>query len=156
MHNLMIQQIESIIEDEKNIIANLANISALINMNFENINWVGFYFYENSQLILGPFQGNVACTRLYPGKGVCMKAMETRTVQNIADVHTFKGHVVCDSASMSELVIPLVINDEPYGVLDIDSPVKNRFSEKDQKAFEEIGHIIERMISESTKKGKSE
>lgn len=146
-HKLLINQVKSIIEDETDLIANFANVSALINMSYENINWVGFYFYKENQLVLGPFQGKVACTRLYPNKGVCMKAIETKSTQNISDVHLFEGHVVCDSDSNSELVVPLFINNKPFAVLDIDSPIKGRFSKDDQKTFETIVDIlIERVL----------
>ena len=146
MHKLMIDQVKAIIEDENDLIANLANVSAVINMNYENINWVGFYIYKDNELVLGPFQGKVACTRLFHGKGVCMKALETKTTQNIKDVHQFEGHVVCDADSKSELVVPLIIDDEVYGVLDIDAPVYERFSSEDQMAFETIGKIVSEKI----------
>lgn len=146
-HNLMIEQIKSILEDETDSIANMANVSSIIKMNLPDLNWVGFYLYKEDQLVLGPFQGNVACTRLYKGKGVCSKAIETNTIQNIPNVDDFPGHVVCDAASKSELVIPLYINSKPYGVLDIDAPVYNRFSQEDQDAFEAIGKILEQKLS---------
>lgn len=144
-HNLLIKQIESLLEDEKDTIANLSNITAAINMNMNDINWVGFYIYKESELVLGPFQGQVACTRL-KDKGVCITAINQRTTQNVPDVHAFEGHVACDSASNSELVIPLFIDDKPYGVLDIDSPKFNRFTAKDQETFEIIGKFIEKHI----------
>ncbi len=146
-HKLLIQQIESILEDETDSIANMANVSSIIKMNMPDLNWVGFYLYKEDQLVLGPFQGNVACTRLYKGKGVCSKAIETNTIQNIPNVDEFPGHVVCDAASKSELVIPLYINNKPYGVLDIDAPVYNRFSQEDQDAFEAIGKLLEQKLS---------
>lgn len=140
---LLINQVKAIIEDETDLIANLANISALINMNMEDINWVGFYLYKDNELVLGPFQGKVACTRLYHGQGVCMYALENKAVTNIADVHQFEGHVVCDSDSESELVVPLYKDGEAFGVLDIDAPIKNRFTKDDEETFKEIGLIIE-------------
>lgn len=145
-HKLLIQQVKAIIEDETDLIANLSNISSVIKMNMEDINWVGFYLYKDNHLVLGPFQGNVACTRLYPGKGVCSKAIETNTTQNIPNVHNFEGHVACDSASNSELVIPLYMDNKPFGVLDIDSPLLNRFNQQDQETFETIGRILEEAL----------
>lgn len=139
---ILVQQVESLIEDETDLIANLSNISAVIKMMFDDINWVGFYIYKDDHLVLGPFQGNVACTRLYPQKGVCSYAIETRTTQNIPDVHQFASHVACDSSTNSELVVPLFINNEPFGVLDIDSQSFNRFSSEDQVLFEQIGTAI--------------
>lgn len=148
MNNLLVEQIKSIIEDESDIIANLANISAIINMNYDNLNWVGFYIYKNNELVLGPFQGNVACTRLRHGVGVCMHALETNSTQNIPDVHQFKGHVVCDAASQSELVIPIYIDNKSWGVLDIDAPIKNRFSSDDEKTFEKVVSILINKITQ--------
>lgn len=147
-HTLLIQQIESILEDETDVIANLANVSAVIKMNMEHINWVGFYIYKEDELVLGPFQGNVACTRL-KDKGVCISALNQKQTLNVPDVHVFEGHVVCDSASNSELVVPLFIDDKPFGVLDIDSPNFNRFTEKDQETFEIIGKILETHLSKA-------
>ncbi len=142
MNHLLIKQAQALIEEESDFIAICANISALINMSFENINWVGFYFYKHEQLILGPFQGKVACTRLYHGKGVCMKAIETRQTQNIKNVHDFEGHIACDSDSKSELVVPLFLNEKPFAVLDVDAPIYSRFSDEDQELFEAIVSIL--------------
>lgn len=141
MNNTLLKQIKSIIEDETDLIANLANISAVINMNTEDINWVGFYLYKDDELVLGPFQGNVACTRLKE-KGVCIHALKTNTIQNIPDVNQFEGHVVCDANSKSELVIPIYINNQPFGVLDIDSPIYNRFTQEDENLFKEIVQLL--------------
>lgn len=141
MNNTLLKQIKSIIEDETDLIANLANISAVINMNTEDINWVGFYLYKDDELVLGPFQGNVACTRLKE-KGVCIHALKTNTIQNIPDVNQFEGHVVCDANSKSELVIPIYINNQPFAVLDIDSPIYNRFTQEDEKMFYEIIQLL--------------
>lgn len=142
MNTLLIKQAAALIEDESDVIAILANISALINDTYENLNWVGFYLFKKDHLVLGPFQGKVACTRLYPGKGVCSHALKTRTVQNIPDVHAFPGHIACDSASNSELVIPLYIDDAPFGVLDIDSPLHQRFTSEDEATFAALGALL--------------
>lgn len=120
-YNRLTKQAVAIIEDEPDVIANLSNISALLNMELEDINWVGFYLLKGEQLVLGPFQGKVACVRIPVGRGVCGTALSEDTVQRIDDVHQFEGHIACDAASNSEIVIPFRIGGELYGVLDIDS-----------------------------------
>ena len=129
------QQAVGLIEDETDLIANLANLSALLNMELNDINWVGFYLFKENELVLGPFQGNPACIRITIGKGVCGTAFSTNTVQRIDDVHQFAGHIACDAASNSEIVIPFYRNGELAGVLDIDSPNIARFSEIDEKGL---------------------
>ncbi|XWN52913.1 GAF domain-containing protein [Anoxybacillus flavithermus] len=130
---LVIEQLQALISDEKNVIANLANAAALLNYFLHDINWVGFYVAEGNELVLGPFQGLPACVRIPFGKGVCgTAAIEKRTVR-VADVHTFPGHIACDAASQSEIVVPMMKNGVVIGVLDIDSPIKNRFDEIDEQ-----------------------
>lgn len=129
------QQALCLIEGETDVIANLANLSALLNMELDNINWVGFYLYKNNELVLGPFQGKPACIRIAVGKGVCGTAFSTKTVQRVDDVHQFAGHIACDVESNSEIVIPFYKNGELFGVLDIDSPNIARFSEIDEKGL---------------------
>lgn len=129
------QQAIGLIEGESDFIANLANLSALLNMELDNINWVGFYLYKDNELVLGPFQGKPACIRITIGKGVCGTAFATETVQRIKDVHQFDGHIACDAASNSEIVIPFYQNGKLVGVLDIDSPNIDRFSEIDEKGL---------------------
>lgn len=130
---LVIEQLQALISDEKNVIANLANAAALLNYFLHDINWVGFYIAEGNELVLGPFQGLPACVRIPFGKGVCgTAAAEKRTVR-VADVHTFPGHIACDAASQSEIVVPMMKNGVVIGVLDIDSPIKNRFDEIDEQ-----------------------
>ncbi|MDD9194707.1 GAF domain-containing protein [Aliivibrio sp. S3MY1] len=124
-----------LIEDETDLIANLANISALLNMELDDINWVGFYLFKDNELVLGPFQGKPACIRIPVGKGVCGTAFSTKTVQRIDDVHQFAGHIACDAQSNSEIVIPFYKDGELFGVLDIDSPNIARFSEIDEKGL---------------------
>ncbi len=121
-------------EGEPNLIANLANISAILDMALPDINWVGFYLLDEAkqQLVLGPFQGKPACVRIEIGKGVCGTAFATETVQRIADVHQFEGHIACDAASNSEIVVPFYVDGKQIGVLDIDSPIHHRFSEEDE------------------------
>ena len=141
-YQLLTKQAVALIEDENDLIANLSNISALLNMNLSNINWVGFYLLKGDQLVLGPFQGNVACVRIDLDKGVCGKAFSTNTTQRIADVHEFPGHIACDAASQSEVVVPINYNGKTVAVLDIDSPVTERFNEIDEAG---LNHFIEQL-----------
>jgi L-methionine (R)-S-oxide reductase len=127
------KELRSLIMGEKNLIANLANISSWLNATIPDLNWCGFYLWDETdqELVLGPFQGRPACLRIRPGRGVCGTAFsEVRSIK-VDDVHEFPGHIACDSASLSELVIPLVKQSQVKGVLDLDSPVKNRFTERD-------------------------
>ena len=127
-------------------IANLANASAALWQAMENINWVGFYRMESGKLVLGPFQGKPACIEIPLGRGVCgTAAMEKKTVL-VEDVHKFPGHIACDSASNSEIVVPIFQNGEVYGVLDIDSPCFARFTREDQRELEEIASILEKNL----------
>ena len=141
---LLLEQLKSLIENERNVIANLANTSALLHLSLEEINWAGFYLAEGEELILGPFQGKPACIRIPFGKGVCGTAAQTDTVQRIDNVHLFAGHIACDGASNAEIVIPLHKNGKVVGVLDIDSPVFHRFSETDQQILEQFCRILEK------------
>lgn len=138
----LVSQAQSLVSGEHDLIANMANISALLFNQLDDVNWAGFYFYKESQLVLGPFQGQPACIRIPMGKGVCGTAAETRTVQRIDDVHGFDGHIACDAASNSEIVIPLVINDTLIGVLDIDSPSIARFDQEDESGLRKIADIL--------------
>ncbi|QPA30381.1 GAF domain-containing protein [Thermaerobacillus caldiproteolyticus] len=137
-YELVIKQLKSLIEGEPNAIANLANASALLNQFLEKVNWVGFYLTEGDELVLGPFQGLPACVRIPFGKGVCGTAAKNKKTERVADVHLFPGHIACDAASQSEIVVPMIKNGEVIGVLDIDSPVKNRFDEVDQYYLEKF------------------
>ena len=139
---LFLEEIYALIKDEKNIIANLANISAYLNEILSNINWVGFYLLEDNELILGPFQGRVACVRIPIGKGVCGTAAYQRTTICVDDVHQFQGHIACDSHSRSEIVIPIIKEQQLLGVLDVDSPSYNRFSQKDQIFLEKVVELM--------------
>ncbi len=134
----------SIIEGIPYTMTNLANASALLNEKLENINWVGFYTVKDGKLVLGPFQGKVACTIIPMGKGVCGTAAATDSTQLVPDVHKFAGHIACDSASNSEIVIPLHRNNAVFGVLDIDSPIFDRFSQKDKEGLEKFARILEK------------
>ena len=137
-YETVIKQLDALLTGESNVVANLANASALLNQFLERINWVGFYVTEGNQLVLGPFQGMPACVRIPYGRGVCGAAAETKTTQLVADVHQFPGHIACDSASNSEIVVPIIKEDNVIGVLDIDSPEKNRFDEVDQHYLEKF------------------
>lgn len=130
-YKILLVRLEGLLSSESDWLANLANASALLYDNFENINWAGFYLFKEGELVLGPFQGRTACTRIKIGKGVCGTAfMEGRTYV-VKDVHTFPGHIACDSASRSEIVVPITVNGNKAAVLDIDSPVPERFDDID-------------------------
>ena len=147
MHkHLFFEQLYSLVENEPSILANISNITALINQTFEDINWVGFYFLDKNELVLGPFQGKVACTRIPLGKGVCGVAAMRNEVLRVDNVHEFQGHIACDFASRSEIVIPIVVNYQVIGVLDIDSTSFNRFTKKDEQILKEAVHIIEDVV----------
>lgn len=140
--SLLIRQAEALLSVSHDPIANAANLSALIWQEVDNINWAGFYFLKGEQLVLGPFQGKPACVHIPLDQGVCGKAARERTTQRVADVHAFPGHIACDAASASELVVPLVnAQGELLGVLDIDAPVQDRFSEEDQRLFEALAQV---------------
>ncbi|MGM0752656.1 MAG: GAF domain-containing protein [Bacillota bacterium] len=135
---LVTKQLKALLEGEPNQMANLSNASALLNQFMDRINWVGFYLYEeeSNQLVLGPFQGLPACVRIPLGRGVCGTSASEQKTLRIDDVHQFPGHIACDAASQSEIVVPLVKEGKLIGVLDIDSPEKARFDEEDQKYLE--------------------
>ena len=147
-YKLISKQLASLIEDEKNLIAILSNTSALLNDTIDQINWVGFYLIENSELILGPFQGHPACVHIAIGKGVCGTAVSSGETQRVIDVHQFPGHIACDASSQSEIVIPLHQNGKIIGVLDIDAPIKNRFSQDDQEGLESIVKTLEKQLNQ--------
>jgi len=135
-YNLLNKQVNSLFENEADMIANMATLSALLFSELQDINWVGFYFKKGNELVLGPFQGKVACVRLPMGKGVCSAAAEKKETVVVADVHQFPGHIACDSASNSEIVIPVIKGNTVIAVLDIDSPSFNRFSPEDKIGLE--------------------
>lgn len=142
-YELVKKQLQALLHGEKNQIANLSNTSALLNQFLDRINWIGFYLMdENNELVLGPFQGLPACVRIPLGKGVCGTSAKTKETLRVEDVHQFPGHIACDAASNSEIVIPLIKDGKLLGVLDIDSPDKNRFDELDQEKLEEITAIL--------------
>ncbi|MDN3697745.1 GAF domain-containing protein [Vibrio cortegadensis] len=141
------KQAVALIESESDLIANLANVSALLNMELDDLNWVGFYLMKQDELVLGPFQGLPACVRIPVGRGVCGTAAATNTVQRIYDVHEFEGHIACDAASNSEIVIPFSINGKVAGVLDIDSPNIGRFSEVDEAGLTKLMSEVENLLN---------
>ena len=138
LYKYMNIKLTGLIGDEDDAIANLSNASALFWMLLEDINWVGFYIMKNGALKLGPFQGKPACVDIQVGKGVCGTAVATKEVQLVENVHDFPGHIACDSASNSEIVLPIIVDDQVVAVLDIDSPSVNRFDLEDKKGLEKI------------------
>jgi L-methionine (R)-S-oxide reductase len=143
-------QARAMVEGERDRIANAANLSALVYHSLPELNWVGFYFYDGRELVVGPFQGLPACVRIALDRGVCGAAARTRETQRVADVHAFPDHIACDAASRSELVVPLVRAGELIGVFDIDSPVPDRFDVEDQAGLETIAAIFLEAISTSS------
>ena len=141
------KEIGALIDGVPYEIANLANISAALWQALENINWVGFYLMNGGKLVLGPFQGKPACIEIPLGRGVCGTAAQKRETVLVEDVHQFPGHIACDSASNSEIVVPIFKNGAVYGVLDIDSPYLARFTREDQRGLEEIVKILEENLS---------
>jgi GAF domain-containing protein len=135
-------QAAALVSGQQDMIANAATLSSLLFYALDKVNWVGFYFLKGRELIVGPFQGRPACVSIPVGKGVCGTAAETRKVLRVADVHAFDGHIACDVASRSEIVLPLVRDGELIGVLDLDSPVKNRFDEEDERLLQQIADIF--------------
>jgi len=142
-YQLVIEQLKALLTDERELIPNLANASSLLAMALKDINWAGFYLMKNNELLLGPFQGKPACVHIPVGKGVCGTAAACAKTQVVPDVHKFAGHIACDSASNSEIVVPIIVNGEVKGVLDIDSPLFDRFDNIDKEYLEEFVHILE-------------
>jgi len=141
MHSDLLEHARALLAGEQDPIANAANVAALIYNTLPDVNWAGFYFLKGGELVLGPFQGKPACVRIAVGKGVCGTAVAQRKTQLVPDVHAFPGHIACDSASESEVVVPLFRGADIIGVLDLDSPRLNRFTEADARAMEEIAKI---------------
>lgn len=145
-YEMLMKQLRALSEGEPNPIAIMANASALLNQFLTDVNWVGFYLWKDNELVLGPFQGLPACIRIPYGQGVCGTALKEQTVQRVADVNQFPGHIACDSASRSEIVVPLLIHDELYGVLDIDSPSHNRFDDTDEIYITKYAEILQSFL----------
>lgn len=138
---------------DSDLLPGLCNATSYLYYISENLNWLGFYFYQNGHLSLGPFQGKVACSPLTLDKGVCAKAFVKRQIINVSDVHNFEGHIACDENSKSELVLPLIWDGKIYGVLDIDAPIKNRFNKEDETFFAKAASIIAEFIALKTNSG---
>ncbi|MBY7950918.1 GAF domain-containing protein [Vibrio fluvialis] len=151
-YHRLTKQAVALLESEPDMIANLSNLSALLNMELEDLNWVGFYLMRDGELVLGPFQGKPACVRIPAGRGVCGTAVATNSVQRVYDVHEFEGHIACDAASNSEIVIPFSINGEVAGVLDIDSPSVGRFSETDEEGLTFLMTEVEKLLNSHANK----
>ena len=141
-NEILLPQLRSLLEAERDPVANMANMAALLYQSLPEINWSGFYLLKKGTLVLGPFQGKPACVRLPLGKGVCGTAAARRETLLVPDVHAFAGHIACDSASKSEMVVPIVHNGQIWGVLDIDSPVLNRFTEADRQGLEQAVQLF--------------
>ena len=142
----MAQQAGALLDGEKDLIANLANLSALMYMRLPDVNWAGFYLLKDDELVLGPFQGKPACMRIPLGKGVCGTAAQNREVQLIGDVHEFVGHIACDAASRSEAVLPFFRNEQLLGVMDLDSPNVGRFDQNDIDGLIQLVEILQDAI----------
>lgn len=141
-YSMLGKQLDALLTGETNKIANLSNASALLNQFLERINWAGFYLIDDGELVLGPFQGLPACVRIQVGRGVCGTSVSEKKTMRVEDVQQFPGHIACDAASRSEIVIPLIKNNEVIGVLDIDSPELSRFTEEDQNGLEAFTAIL--------------
>lgn len=141
-YEILCAQALSIIETEQHYVAALSNLSALVYETMDRINWAGFYLMDRGSLLVGPFQGKTACIRIEVGKGVCGTAVKEGKIQRVADVHAFPGHIACDAASRSEIVVPILNKGKIVGVLDIDSPEPDRFSAEDEAGLADLGRII--------------
>lgn len=140
----IIEELAALLEGERDLVANAANTAALLHTQLDQINWVGFYFRRGEELVVGPFQGRPACVRISLGQGVCGFAAAHRETVVVPDVHEFPGHIACDDASNSEIVVPIVVRDVVVGVLDLDSPVRGQFDDVDRDALEQIVAVFVR------------
>jgi L-methionine (R)-S-oxide reductase len=146
-YKLINAQVQALISDESDMIANMANIAAVLFNTLEQINWAGFYLFKHDQLVLGPFQGQPACIRIPMGRGVCGTAASSLQTIVVKDVHAFAGHIACDAASNSEIVVPIIVNKQLVAVLDIDSPVIERFDEHDRQGLEALASILQETLT---------
>jgi L-methionine (R)-S-oxide reductase len=142
----LLQSAQGLLESQPNQIALLSNASAFLKESFDLINWVGFYLFDGKQLLVGPFQGKVACAEIPLGKGVCGESAVNRQTMVIKDVHQHANHIACDSASQSEVVVPIIIKNKLYGVLDVDSPVTDRFDPETVHFFEQFVKLLIKTI----------
>mgnify|MGYP004701607921 FL=1 len=143
-YSLLLKQVEALIQGEPDYIANMANVASFVYHMISDLNWTGFYLLKEDDLVLGPFNGLPACTRIRMGAGVCGTAASRKQVLNVEDVHQFEGHIACDSASESELVIPLIVHGKVIGVMDIDSPIKDRFDLELEEFMVEVVNLLTR------------
>ena len=148
-YRTLVAQAEALIADEPDMIANMANLSALLFNEMPDLNWSGFYILRQGELVLGPFQGKPACVRIAVGKGVCGTAVASGQIQLVKDVHEFPGHIACDAASNSEIVLPVRLRGEIIAVLDIDSPSLARFDEADSQGLSELVAVFERRLDQT-------
>ncbi len=146
-YDLLLRQLAALTEDVPERVSDLANAAALLYETLEGVNWAGFYLLRGDTLILGPFMGRPACVVIGPGRGVCGAAVQRRETLVVPDVHSFPGHIACDAASRSEIVIPLTVSGSLYGVLDIDSPHPDRFSDADRQGLEAFARALEQALS---------
>jgi L-methionine (R)-S-oxide reductase len=146
-YTLINTQVTALISNEPDMVANMANIAAVLYNTLEQINWAGFYLLKQEQLVLGPFQGKPACIRIPMGSGVCGTSAASLQTIIVKDVHAFSGHIACDAASNSEIVLPIIVNKELVGVLDIDSPVADRFDEHDRQGLETLVTIFQETLT---------
>lgn len=146
-YGLLLKQVEALISDEPDYIANMANVASFVYHMISDLNWTGFYLLKEDDLVLGPFNGLPACTRIRLGKGVCGTAASRKQVLNVDDVHLFEGHIACDSASESELVIPVIVHGKVIAVMDIDSSIKNRFDlDLEEFMIEVVNLLIKKWV----------
>ncbi len=144
-YKLLLEQVRNIIDKDLPLVSNLSNVSAIINQ-LDDLNWCGFYLVEGDSLYIGPFQGDVACTIISKGKGVCGTAFEKKTTIIVDDVNKFPGHIACSSLSKSEIVVPIIKDNNVKAVLDIDAPVYNRFNKQDQFYLEQIANLLKELF----------
>lgn len=144
-YDILYKQIELLVDEKLPLYSNLSNVSAVLNQ-MENINWCGFYLVENNTLYLGPFQGEVACTKIEYGKGVCGSSFKKKVTIIVDDVTKFEGHIACSTKSKSEIVVPILKNDEVKGVIDIDSPILSRFSSKEKDFLEKVSILLSKLF----------
>lgn len=142
LYDQLVAQLSSLLAGERDLIANAANFSSLIFHSLPDLNWAGFYFLQNDELVLGPFQGRPACVRIGMGQGVCGTAAQSRATTIVPDVHEFPGHIACDSASNSEIVVPLMKGKQLIGVLDLDSPIRGRFDDEDAEGLKRMVSVL--------------
>ena len=153
-YELIVEQAKALAQEGVWDITLYANISALLYESLEKVNWAGFYLLRDGELQLGPFQGKVACMRIQVGKGVCGTAVKEERIVRVEDVHAFPGHIACDSASASEIVLPISLGGRIIGVLDIDSPVKERFSQEDEEGLKKVVEVIEKTLLSTGKQSR--